>query len=316
MKAMQENRSKQGSALIAAELSQPQPGKGELLIRVRAAGVTPTELQWYPTIHTKDGAARSGAVPGHEFSGIVAALGENTSGFKIGQEVYGMSDWFADGATAEFCLTQPENIAPKPVTLSHEAAATVPIGALTSWQGLLDRAKIQPGESVLVQGGSGSVGLFAVQLAHLHGAHVIATVTPNSLDLVAGLGAEKVIDYKTSRFEDKIDKVDVVFDAVGGETLNRSWSVLKPGGRMVTIAADVEGTSDKRAKGAFFIVEPNQKQLIEVTKLLDAGKLKTFINAVVPLKDASLAYEGATHDEHGYGKVVITIPEGGSTSNR
>ncbi len=235
MKAMQVNNSTPGPALIASELPPPQPGEGELLIRVRAAGVTPTELGWYPTTHTKEGTPRKGAVPGHEFSGVVAALGKNANGFEVGQEIYGLNDWFADGATAEFCVTTPQSIADKPASLTHEAAATVPIGALTAWQGLLERAKIKPGERVLIHGASGAVGIFAVQLAHLHGAHVIGTASSANLELVAKLGADEVIDYRASRFEDRTQKVDVVFDGVGGETLARSWSMLKPGGRMVTI---------------------------------------------------------------------------------
>src|ERR1700677_3913333 len=227
MKAMQLNHADQGPVLVATELPQPEPGEGELLIRVRAVGVTQTELNWYLTTHRKDGTPRKGAVPGHEFSGVIAALGKNTNGFAVGQDVYGMSDWFVDGAIAEFCLTQPQSIAPKPVTLTHEAAATVPIGALTAWQGLFERAKMQPGERVLVQGGAGAVGLFAVQLAHLHGAHVTATASAKNLKLVAELGADEVTDYRASRSEDRSGKVDVVFDTVGGDTLDRSWSILK-----------------------------------------------------------------------------------------
>jgi NADPH:quinone reductase-like Zn-dependent oxidoreductase len=304
---MQLNVAKQGPALIAVDMPRPQPGEGELLIRVHAAGVTPTELGWYPTKYAKDGSPRKEAVPGHEFSGVVAALGKNVSGFQEGQEVYGMNDWFADGATAEFCVTLARSIALKPATLTHEEAATVPIGALTAWQGLLDRAKIQRGERVLVQGGGGAVGIFAVQLAHLHGAHVIATVSPKQMKLVADLGADEVIDYHASRFEDRTEKVDVVFDGVGGETLDRSWNMLKPGGRMVTIAS-IDDTAEQRVKDVFFIVEPNQPQLAEVAKMLDAGALRTFVNAVVPLQEASNAYSGTLAKKRGYGKVVITIP--------
>ena len=308
MKAMQVNHSTQGPPLIATELPQPKPGEGELLISVRAVGVTHTELNWYPTTHAKDGTPRKRAVPGHEFSGAIAALGKNTKGFEVGQEIYGMSDWFVDGATAEFCLTQPQSIAPKPVTLTHEAAATVPIGALTAWQGLFERAKMQPGERVVVQGGAGAVGLFAVQLAHLHGAHVIATASQKNLQLVAELGADEVIDYKASRFEDRSGKVDVVFDTVGGHTLDRSWGMLNTGGRLVTIASGLPDNAEQRAKDAFFIVEPSQKQLLEVARLLDSGTLKTYVNAVVPFEQASDAYRGAVRGKLGYGKVVIAIP--------
>jgi len=307
VKAMRVNNAEQGPLLIAAALPQPQPGEGQLLIRVRATGVTPTELIWYPTAHTKEGGRRTRAVPGHEFSGVIAALGKGANDFNVGDEIYGMNDWFADGATAEFCLTEPQNIALKPKGLGHELAATVPIGALTAWQGLLDRAKMQSGERVLIHGAAGAVGLFAVQLAQLHGAYVIATASARNTDFVKQLGADEVIDYETSRFEGQVENVDIVFDAVGGETLDRSWVVLKPGGRMVTIAADSESTMDQRVKDAFFIVEPDQTQLLEVAKLLDAGILRAFVSAVVPLEEASVAYGSAVRDKRGYGKVVIAV---------
>ena len=309
MKAMQLNDSGRGPVLVATELPQPQPRDGELLIRVRAVGLTHTELNWYPTTHAKDGSPRKGAVPGHEFSGVIAALGRNTKGFEVGQEIYGMSDWFIDGATAEFCVTEPHSIAPKPVTLTHEAAASVPIGALTAWQGLFEHAKMRPGDRVLVQGGAGAVGLFAVQFAHLQGAHVIATASAKNLKLVAELGADEVIDYQASRFEDRSGKVDVVFDTAGGDTLDRSWSVLNAGGRLITIVSGLPDNAEQRVKDAFFIVQPSQEQLLEVARLLDAGKLKTCVNAVVPFEEASDAFSGAVRGKLGYGKVVIAIPE-------
>jgi NADPH:quinone reductase-like Zn-dependent oxidoreductase len=307
VKAMRMNDPGLDPILIVATLPQPQPGEGELLIRVRAAGVTPTELLWYPTTHTKDGGTRTGAVPGHEFSGVVEALGKGVHDFAFGDEVYGMNDWFADGATAEFCQTRPQNVALKPKFLTHELAATVPIGALTAWQGLFDRAKMQAGERVLIHGAAGAVGVFAVQLARLHGAHVIATASAHNIQFVKQLGANETIDYKSSPFEEQLEKVDIVFDAVGGETLHRSWAVLKAGGRIVTIAADSEGTANQRVKDAFFIVQPNQIQLREIAKLLDAGTLKAFASAIVSLGDASAAYSGAVRDKRSYGKVVIAI---------
>jgi NADPH:quinone reductase-like Zn-dependent oxidoreductase len=308
MKAMQLNKPDQEPRLILVELQKPEAGSGEIVVHVQSAGVTPTELLWYPTIHTKSGTARMGAVPGHEFSGVITAIGEDVQDFEVGDEVYGMNDWFADGATAEFCVTLPQNIARKPATLSHQAAASVPIGALTAWQGLIDRAKLQPGERVLVHGGAGAVGLYAVQLAHNRGSRVIATVSTRDIDFVKQLGADEAIDYKASRFEKEVRDVDVVFDAVGGETLERSWSVLKPGGRMITIAADGEGTADQRVKDAFFIVEPNQKQLVEIARQLDAGHLKAFVKATVPLNEASAAYTGTVSEKSKHGKIVIAVP--------
>ncbi len=301
------NNTKQGPLLIESMLPQPHAGEGELLICVCAAGVTPTELLWSPTTHTKQGKQRTRAVPAHEFSGVIAEVERGAGGFDVGDEIYGMNDWFADGAAAEFCLTQPRNIAPKPKSLTHELAATVPIGALTAWQGLFNRAKMLSGERVLIHGAAGAVGLFVVQLAHLRGAYVIATASARDAEFVKRLGADEVIDYKTSRFEDQVENVDIVFDAVGGDTLARSWAVLKSSGRMVTIAADSETTADQRVKDAFFIVEPNQKQLFEIARLLDAGTLKAFVSAVVPLEDAAIAYSGVLPDKRGYGRVVLAV---------
>jgi NADPH:quinone reductase-like Zn-dependent oxidoreductase len=307
MKVMRVNASAKGLTLVEAEVERPSPGPGELLIKVYAAGVTKTELDWYPTMHSKSGEPRVNAVPGHEFSGVVAETGEGVEGFSIGQEIYGMNDWFAEGATAEYCVALPENVAAKPVSLTHVEAAAVPIGALTALQGLFERAKLQAGERVLVHGSAGAVGVFVVQLAHLHGAHVIATASTKNVEFVRGLGADEVIDYTTTRFEEVVHDVDVVFDTVGGDTRERSAGVMKPGGRLVSIAADGEVTTDPVVRDAYFIVEPKQSQLIETARLLDAGSLKAFVRAVVPLADADAAYTGVVQKRHSYGKIVVSI---------
>lgn len=291
MKVMQVQELAGSTRVVSAEMKRPRADRGEVLVRVRAAGVTRTELDWYPTTHKKSGEARVGAVPGHEFSGEVTEIGEGVEGFVVGQEVYGMNDWFAEGATAEFCVTQPTSLATKPSTLTHEEAAAVPIGALTAWQGLFERAKLQAGETVLVQGGAGAVGLFVVQLAKLHGARVVATASARTLELVARLGADQVIDYRAERFEDRVKDVDVVFDTVGGEMRNRSTAVMRAGGRLISIAADGEVATNPTVRDAYFIVEPRQEQLIEVAKLIDSGKLKVFVDAVVPFEDADKAID-------------------------
>ena len=309
MRAICLSDSDPSSPLVEEDLPEPQAGPDELLIRVYAAGLTPTELAWYPTTHLKTGAPRSRAVPGHEFSGVIAGMGEHISGFQLGQEVYGMNDWFAEGALAEYCLTQPACIAPKPASLTHVEAASVPIGALTAWQGLFDRAGLQAGERVLVHGASGSVGAFAVQFGYMHSAHVIATASERNLGFVSQLGAEQVIDYRSQRFEDQIGDIDVVFDTVGGETFERSWQVLKPGGRMVTIAANAEGSADERIKQAFFIVEPNRDQLARVADLIDAGSLRTTVDAVVPLSESPLAFAGKVTQREGRGKMVVAVAQ-------
>lgn len=305
MRAVQYMSALREPALVEVEIARPVAGAGELLIEVRDAGVTPSELMWYPTTHTKDGGARTGAIPGHEFAGVVAAVGAGVTGFAVGDEVYGMNDWFSDGATAEYCVAAPAGIAKKPERLSYAEAAAVPIGALTAWQGLVERAKIKAGERVLVHGASGAVGVFVLQIARMRGAHVIATAAARNAEFVKGLGASEVLDYAAGPFEDQVDEVDVVFDGVGGETLKRSWGVLKKGGRMVTVAADSEGTKDQRVKDAFFIVEPNPKQLAEIGGLLDAGKMKAFVDMEIPLASAPAAYARKITRKRGVGKVVV-----------
>jgi NADPH:quinone reductase-like Zn-dependent oxidoreductase len=305
MRAVQYMSALREPALVEVEVARPAAGAGELLIEVRDAGVTPSELMWYPTTHTKDGGARTGAIPGHEFAGVVAAVGAGVTGFAVGDEVYGMNDWFSDGATAEYCVAAPAGIAKKPERLSYAEAAAVPIGALTAWQGLVERAKIKAGERVLVHGASGAVGVFVLQIARMRGAQVIATAAARNAEFVKGLGASEVIDYAAGPFEDQVDEMDVVFDGVGGETLKRSWGVLKKGGRMVTIAADSEGTKDQRVKDAFFIVESNPKQLAEIGGLLDAGKMKVFVDMEIPLASAPAAYARKMTRKRGIGKVVV-----------
>ncbi|HVV45323.1 MAG TPA: NADP-dependent oxidoreductase [Bryobacteraceae bacterium] len=284
----------QPSVLVEDNAARPRPGRGELLIRVRAAGVTKDELSWYPTTHQASGAPRLHAVPAHEFSGVVEETGEDVGSLELGREVFGMNDWYADGAMAEYCTAPFFAVVPKPPGLTHVEAASVPIDALTAWQGLFDRAKVQAGERVLIQGGAGAVGIFVVQLAHLYGARVIATASAAGASLVSSLGADEVIDYKSARFEDVMRDLDVVFDTVGGETLDRSWQVLRPGGRLVTVAASAEQATDPRVKEAFFIVEPNQKQLYEIADLLQAGELRAVVGSVVPLSESPQLFGGET----------------------
>lgn len=307
MKAMLLSDTAEPPILIEEEIPRPRPGRGELLIKVYAGGVTSKELLWYPTTHDRNGEARQRAVPGHEFSGVVAAVGEDVTGFDIGQEVFGMNDWFADGAMAEYCVTLPASVVPKPAKLTHAEAASVPIGALTAWQGLFDRARLQAGQRVLVHGGAGAVGLFAIQLARRHGAHVTTTASARNRSFVSEVGAQLVIDYQSVRFEEQAREMDVIFDTVGGETLARSWSVLKPGGRLITIAADSEATIDERVNQGFFIVEPNKPQLVRIGEMLAAGELRTFLDAVLPFARAAEAYGENTNTRHGRGKVVIAV---------
>jgi NADPH:quinone reductase-like Zn-dependent oxidoreductase len=307
MKVMRFNDSLETPALFPATNPVAQPGDGELLIKVHAAGVTPAELRWYPTTHTPDGGKRTGAIPGHEFSGTVEAVGSGVDPLYLGRSVFGMNDWFADGATAEYCLAKPSTITFKPEEISHAQAASLPIGALTAWQGLHDRAGLQAGERVLIHGGSGAVGVHAIQLAKLAGAWITTTASGRNSEFLRQLGADQVIDYHTERFEDQVSDLDVVFDTVGGPILQRSWQVLRRGGRLVTISSDAQGNQEDRVKAAFFIVEPRQSQLTDISGLIESGHLQTFVDSLVPFENASSAYLGTAPRSLGYGKLVIDI---------
>ena len=310
MKVMRLADSAQATALVADDIPQPRPQRGELLIRVHAVGLTPTEPLWSPTTHTQDGGKRSGAIMGHEFSGVIAAVGEDAAGFEIGEEVYGMNDWFADGALAEYCVTRPGSVARKPSRLTHAEAASVPIAALTAWQGLVVRARLLAGEHVLVHGGAGAVGSFAVQVARFLGARVTTTASAQQIEFVTDLGAEGVIDYGAVRFEEQVSGMDVIFDTIGRDTLQRSWGVLKPGGRMVTIAADSEYATDERVKQAYFIVEPNHEQLVRIGGLLESSDLRPVVDTVMPIDQASAAFSGGVKERRGRGKLVATLIPG------
>jgi len=275
MKAVYIHKSGGPETLVYDEVPQPSPGQGEVPVQVHAAGVTASEFLWVPTWTTRAGEKRKfPIILGHEFSGVVAALGTGVMDISEGAPVHGFNDWFENGAQAEYRVTRPEVLAPKPQSIDHVQAAAVPIAALTAWQGLYDRGRLAETESVLIHGAAGSVGSFAVQLARLRGAHVTGTASVRNTDFVRELGADEVIDYKATPFEEAVHDIDVVFDTVGGETLERSRGVLKPGGRLVTIAAQGEGTENPAVRDAFFIVEAKRSQLIEVARLID-GELWT-----------------------------------------
>src|SRR4051812_23703278 len=215
MKAAYLNHRAGADALIVGVLPRPMPGAGEVLVKVRAAAITPTELQWTRTFTSRDNSPRSfPVVLGHEFSGEIAAVGPNVSDLDVGDEVYGLNDWFKNGAQAEFCVAPATFIAPKPQSLNHANAATLPIAALTAWQAIVVRGDLRHGERILIHGAAGAVGLFATQIAHECGARVIATASAADQDLVRMLGADEVIDYRSARFEDSARDIDFVFDTV------------------------------------------------------------------------------------------------------
>jgi NADPH:quinone reductase-like Zn-dependent oxidoreductase len=297
--------SRAGSGGMVYEMSPtPEPGEGEVLVRVHAAGLIATELSWVPTWTMRTGEPRPlPVIPGHEFSSEITALGAGVKDVDVGDLVYGLNDWYHDGAQAEYCVARVADFATKPASIDHIQAAATPISALTAWQGLIERGRLVAGERVLIHGAAGGVGVFAVQLARWRGARVTGTASLANLDFVRGLGADEVIDYQATRFEDVLRDIDVVFDTVGGQTLERSWCVLQPGGRLVTIAASGERTADQRTRAAFFIVEPSRSQLEEIAWLIDSGAIRPIVGSVFPLGDARQAYQ----HKPAHGKVVLQV---------
>jgi NADPH:quinone reductase-like Zn-dependent oxidoreductase len=236
---------------------------------------------------------------------VVAAAGPAVERAQVGDEVYALCGFDADGAAADYALVKGDVLAAKPRTLDHVESAALPLAGLSAWQGLFDHGRLEPGQRVLIHGGAGSVGALAVQLARDRGARVIATASPPSLESVRELGADQVIDHTAGGFEDQVAPVDLVFDTAGGERLQRSAAVLREGGRLVSIAADPPETDEDGAITAlYFVVEPNRDQLTELTRLADAGRLRVTIDRTYLLADARAAFERSLARE-GRGKVVL-----------
>jgi NADPH:quinone reductase-like Zn-dependent oxidoreductase len=295
--------------LVYEDVPAPHPGPGEVLVRVTATAVIANELRWNETYETKDGSKRTLPIPGRDLSGVVVELGPGVTTLSKGAEVYAMLGYGRDGAEADYIIARPFELAPKPRTLDHEQAAAVPLSALTAWQGLFEQASLAAGQSVLIHGGAGGVGVFAVQLARWAGAQVIATASARNRGLLRELGANEIIDYTTTCFEDVIHDVDLVFDLVGGDTLQRSWQVIKPGGVLVSIVSPpppANVTQGHDVRFVWFVVEPNRDELVHIGALIDAGRLGPIIDTVFPLAQARQAYEQAAKG-HTRGKIVLRV---------
>jgi NADPH:quinone reductase-like Zn-dependent oxidoreductase len=292
---------------------QPQAGPGEVLVRVYATGVIANELRWDETYQSPAGSPRVLPIPGRDLAGVVAQVGPAVHTLRTGADVYGMLGYGRDGAEADYCLALPNELAPKPRTLDYVQAAAVPLSALTAWQALFEHARLVGGQTVLIHGAAGGVGVFAVQLAHWAGAHVSATASARHRDFLRALGADEVIDYTTTRFEEVVHAVDLVFDTRGGDTLRRSWSVVKPGGVLVSIVSPPpppEEVQGHAGRFVWFVVEPNRAELVQISALIDAGQLRPIIDTVFPLAQARQAYEQATRG-HTRGKIVLRVVDDG-----
>jgi NADPH:quinone reductase-like Zn-dependent oxidoreductase len=293
--------------LVLGEMPKPNPKAGEVLIKVHATAVMPSEFTWFPTFKLPSGEPREfPIVLSHEVSGKVEALGAGVNTVKIGDEVYGINDWFSNGAQAEYCVAPATALALVPESLDHVQSAVVPISALTAWQGLFDRLNLQRGQRILIHGAAGGVGTFAVQLAHWRGARVIATASTGNLDFVRSLGADEVIDYRTTRFEKELCDIDVVFDGVGGDTLARSWKLLRADGKLVTIVSQYGENVEQRDKDAFMLVQANGSQLAEISKLIDDGDLRVYAEGAFPLAQARDAYTRAQQGKM-RGKIALSV---------
>jgi NADPH:quinone reductase-like Zn-dependent oxidoreductase len=272
----------------------PEPGTGDVLVRVHAASFTPTELTWGSTWVDRLGHDRRPIIPGHEVSGTVEGLGFGTTGFALGEAVYGLTDWYRDGTLAEYVAAEARNLALKPASLDHVQAAALPMPGLTAWQGLFVLGGLSRGQRVLIHGASGGVGSMAVQLARAAGADVIATGRGTAArDLVTDLGAERFMDLDRERFEDVAEKVDLVVDLVGGEILQRSGAAVKDGGIVVSAVEDPRGRLDAvgRVRGAYFVVEPDRSELEELARWADTGQLRPVVGEVFALPDGPKAFE-------------------------
>jgi NADPH:quinone reductase-like Zn-dependent oxidoreductase len=306
MKAARVLRFGPPNVITHEDMPQPQPAAGQLLVRVKAAGVG----DWDALI--REGKVRLQPLPlilGSELAGTVAAIGADVSGFNLGDEVYGATNEQFSGAYAEYALASARRIAPKPKTLSFIEAASAPIVTVTAWQMLSEYADVTAGQTVLIHGAAGNVGAYAVQLARQAGVHVVATAASADLDYVRGLGAETVVDYKKERFEQSVTGVDVVLDTVGGATQQQSLGVLKPGGILVSVVSPVPEALQARygIRAAYFYVDVTTARLNTITELFDSAKLVTDVGTVLPLEDARLAHEMLGGAPHKRGKIVLSI---------
>jgi NADPH:quinone reductase-like Zn-dependent oxidoreductase len=290
------------------DVPKPEPRVGEALIRVHAAGITPTELEWTETWVDREGHDRTPTVPSHEFSGVVEDLGYGVTHVIVGEEVYGLVPFDQDGAAAEFVAIRARDLAPKPVSLDHIRTAALPLSALTAWQAFTEQAHVDSGSHVLVHGGAGGVGAFAVQIANVLGARVTATASAGDIEYVRSLGADVVIDYKAAPFEEIVSKVDVVLDPIGGRTTEASVGVLNDGGSIVCLAGPPTVTlpAGRDLSARYFIVEPDRSHLIELSRLVDDGRLGVEVAEVFSLEDAPAAYVFAQTGRH-RGKVVVQV---------
>jgi NADPH:quinone reductase-like Zn-dependent oxidoreductase len=293
MKLMERPKPQDGSALSGANY-------GDVIVQVRASGFTGDELSWPSTWIDRLGRDRTPSIPGHELAGIVTALSYGTTGFSVGQRVFGLTDWTRDGTLAEYAAVEARNLAPLPGDVDFTVGAALVMPGLTAWQGLFEHGRLRAGQSVLVHGAAGVVGSMATQLALDGGAYVIGTGRAAGRQTALDFGAHEFVDLDNDSLED-VGEVDLVFDVLGGDIAKRSAGLIRSGGTLVTIA----GPTDSRPSGGLtidFVVVPDRFQLSEVVQRARIGRLRTNIGKVAALDDAVAAFNPT---ERIKGKTII-----------
>jgi NADPH:quinone reductase-like Zn-dependent oxidoreductase len=284
----------------------PEPNEEQILIKVHAAGVNPVDAK-IRSGKFKRYRPKLPAILGRDVSGVVVRAGSKAKDFKHEDAVFGMIDYHR-GAYGEYCVALPSELSLKPSAVDHVHAAGIGVAGLTAWQALFDRGELHRGQRVLIHGGGGGVGHFAVQFAVAQGAEVFATASPKDMEFVRGLGAKHVINYKAQRFEEEVRDVDLVVDLVNGETLKRSWQVLKPGGLIVSTLGEPQPPSDAPAgaRGREVVVSCKNDQLAEIALRAANGRLRIEVGQVYPLAEAQQAHEHVENG-HSHGKTILKV---------
>ena len=282
----------------------PEPGEGQVLVRIYSAGVNPADWQMRSGYYRSFMTLPIPWIPGVEGAGEIAGLGPGVTQFTLGQPVYGP----IMGSYAEYAVAAVGDLQGKPAQLSFDEAASIPMGALTAWNAVVEAGKVQPGQRVLVQGAAGGVGHFAVGLALWKAAKVFGTTSTANLDFVRSQGAE-AIDYTAGPVEDKVEDIDVVIDTVGGEIPKRSLATLKRGGTLVSVTTHLpEDFGREKGIHAMYTGRANPDRLKEITHLVEAGKLAPVVYKVFPLAEARQAQE-LSQAGHGHGRIVLRVIE-------
>ncbi|MFE3045444.1 NADP-dependent oxidoreductase [Streptomyces albidoflavus] len=295
--------------LHETRVPRPEPGPGEILVAVRAAGVNPTDWKHRAQAGFVD---RLPLVLGWDVSGVVEAVGYGVTLFAPGEEVFGMLPYpHGSGSHAEYVVGPARAFTRKPTVIDHVQAGALPLVSLTAYQALIDTAGIGPGQRVLIHTAAGGVGHVAVQIAKAHGAYVIGTASAPKHDLLRELGADEVVDYRTTDVAEAVDGVDMVLDPLGGETRARSVGLLRPGGTLVSLlsggsAEEAAHAAERGVRTATMLVEADHAGMNAVADLVAAGALRPRVEATFPLAEAAAAHRlGETGRTTG--KIVLEV---------